>query len=73
MNSKENKAEFERFKSSPLGQKFEKSYVEDVDKFFEVERDKLYNKKTGEDKLRAFNSAELNDFFNQYVKDNYKK
>lgn len=71
LKSEENRAEFRRFSQSPLGQKFEKSYLEDTSEFIGAKMDKLVKNNIGKNSLNFLDSAEVNEILNNYVAEFY--
>lgn len=67
------KAEYETFAATSLGKKFLTAYLQETIFYEESKENAVRNKNPNADGFAILETANLNRFFNQFVKENYKK
>lgn len=71
--TKEDKAEYDKFKSTPLGKKFITAFITDATAYEKRQENAVRTRNSNADGFAILELVNLNKFFNNFVTENYKK
>ena len=71
--TKEDKAEYDKFASTPLGKKFMTAFITDAEAYEKGKENAVRAGNNNADGFAILEPANLNQFFNKFVAENYKK
>jgi hypothetical protein len=67
------KAEHDKFVATPLGKRFMKAYLKDTIAYVDAKNNEVRSKDPNADGFAIYEKESLNNLFNKFVADNYKK
>src|ERR1043165_4470457 len=70
--TKEDKAEYDKFASTPLGKKFITAYITDAEAYEQHKVDAVLAENSNADGFAILEPSNLNQFFNKFVSENYR-